>query len=428
MQCPMNVSSTFRICSPACFVARRAQLRGVAAALLVANFILSGLVANAQQATPELAKVTEFGEEFAWVQKKENRRWRAVNRTGKKLFKLRPYPQYLLAPSYGLSAIKFNDQWGFVDREGKYRVEPGYELVGRFHEGLAWVVDQNQFGFIDTTGEEVIAPEYPIAMDFSEGYAPVYNDTVWGFIDRSGSLRIPYAFYGVKPFKNGLAPAMDELAWGLIDQNGAWVVTPKYAFVGEFTEDGLAIAASFNVDTITVYDSIFTPVDSDELNELASTTGEVAMENVDTLVDINENTNKVYKLERVDTLRQPRVRPDSLYGYVARDGRYSIKPQYKALKPFREGLAAVKVDSAWGYINPAGRMVIAPTFDRAENFSEGLAPVQLNKQWGYIDREGNIRINPQFDEARAFKNGLAIVQVDGKFGFIDPSGKLVVGD
>jgi len=78
-----------------------------------------------------------------------------------------------------------------------------------------------------------------------------------------------------------------------------------------------------------------------------------------------------------------------------------------------------------GYINKDGKIMIGPQFDRARHFSEGLAPIRIGDTWGYIDKIGRIVISLLFDIDKvknggefyhgSFCEGLARVEVGGKW-------------
>src|SRR5262245_37222624 len=69
---------------------------------------------------------------------------------------------------------------------------------------------------------------------------------------------------------------------------------------------------------------------------------------------------------------------DDKRGYVDRNGRIVIKPQFEGACDLSEGLAVISTNEKGykqGYIDETGRIVIRPEFDRATDFSEGLAAV-----------------------------------------------------
>jgi hypothetical protein len=181
---------------------------------------------------------------------------------------------------------------------------------------------------------------------------------------------------------------------------------------------------------------------------------------------------------------------DSKWGYVDREGRFRISPQFDFADRFSEGLAAVKVGNRFGYIDLGGHFVVQPRYFRAgpfkdgfawvvtrkpfaplgsgeygfaingrvtyidrsgreirpsisaeyvSNFSEGMAAVRTGEivggcsgKVGYLNTKGDWAIKPQFDEARDFSDGLAAVNqggkchIGGKWGYIDKDGTLVI--
>ena len=119
------------------------------------------------------------------------------------------------------------------------------------------------------------------------------------------------------------------------------------------------------------------------------------------------------------------------WGYMSKDGDLVIKPVFRAVGLFHEGLASVQPGAAgWGYINKAGKLVVLADYHSVKEFSEGLAPVmpieKLNG-WGYINTSSELVISPQYNEAEPFSEGLAAVQVaDKRWGYIGQKGNLVI--
>jgi len=102
------------------------------------------------------------------------------------------------------------------------------------------------------------------------------------------------------------------------------------------------------------------------------------------------------------------------WGYIDTTGRVVIAAQFRSVKGFSEGRAAVKVEDRWGYIDVLGQMVVAAQFAYASDFSEGLATVEMDGKRGYIDPAGNVVIAPQFESSMPFHEGLAAVKPPGR--------------
>ena len=60
-----------------------------------------------------------------------------------------------------LFPIQQNNKWGFIDNTGKVVIEPQFEFVDKFSDGLALVnVGNRKMGYIDSSGQFVINPQF----------------------------------------------------------------------------------------------------------------------------------------------------------------------------------------------------------------------------------------------------------------------------
>ena len=85
-------------------------------------------------------------------------------------------------------------KYGYIDKTGKFIIEPIYEWAGPFKGKLAPVTKGNKYGYINTSGTLVLPYKYIFAEVFSDGLAAVYNGTSWGYIDETGNYVIPSQF------------------------------------------------------------------------------------------------------------------------------------------------------------------------------------------------------------------------------------------
>ena len=136
------------------------------------------------------------------------------------------------------------------------------------------------------------------------------------------------------------------------------------------------------------------------------------------------------------------------WGYINTAGEYVIEPQfydaYSSQKSdgrtttkyvdnawyFSEGLVRVMIGDKWGYIDREGKIVIEPQFDLAFFFDNGLALVRENdEKKGYINTEGEFVVVPQVDPPfyiSTLSNGLAVLKIDDKHGYINAKGEVVI--
>jgi tetratricopeptide (TPR) repeat protein len=87
-----------------------------------------------------------------------------------------------------LSLIPYRkgDRWGFCDKNKVIIIEPMYDEVGTFSEGLAAVKLNGKWGFVDTKGNVVIELKYNNVFSFYEGRAMVEFKGKSAYVDKKG--------------------------------------------------------------------------------------------------------------------------------------------------------------------------------------------------------------------------------------------------
>lgn len=141
---------------------------------------------------------------------------------------------------------------GYIDKTGRFRIQPRAWVPYQFSEGLARVRagDRDQWGYINHAGRVVIKMIYVGAGDFHEGLARVALGAMgfdektsrMGFVNKTGALAIRPQFWIVGNFSSGLASACVEdkgspffFKCGYIDKRGKWAIEPAFMFIlGDF--------------------------------------------------------------------------------------------------------------------------------------------------------------------------------------------------
>jgi tetratricopeptide (TPR) repeat protein len=78
------------------------------------------------------------------------------------------------------AAVLENGAWGFVDKSGKFAIEPQYEEARSFSNGFAAVKKFGKWGFINVENKMLIEPVFEDAKDFSsEGSVFVRQGDNW---------------------------------------------------------------------------------------------------------------------------------------------------------------------------------------------------------------------------------------------------------
>lgn len=330
-------------------------------------------------------------------------------------------------PAYKhLYVIYKNGKAGFIDSKGKIAIKPVYRRSTVFRNGFAIVsLDDDERFFIDSSGHRLTAPAFEEAWLFNEGLAGVKVNGKWGFIDRNGKLVIPAKFDAADSFCGGLAVVAvnkgDKLKFGFIDKTGKYTVQPKLNYITAFA-DGIA---QFSNDAEYIQRSTYFVVDTTAHYGLINSTGKVVAEP---------------KFNKIETFHEgfAGAVSEGRSGFIDKTGNWLKGFDGYVKRWFSEGLVAVYMPGkGYGYMDKNARFVIEPQFVEGKEFSGGLAPVKTEKGWGYIDKTGKMVIPEKFSDGNPFEGPLAMVymttgKVDPKdnfpeilYGYIDKTGRYI---
>jgi hypothetical protein len=232
---------------------------------------------------------------------------------------------------------------------------------------------------------------------------PVQNGKDFQYIDKEGKIIINPQFAVASVFREGLAlvkTSGDNGKFGFINEDGKYEIAANYKDGTVFSE-GLAWVVSEN--------GAPTAIDSK---------GEIKI----TLQDAE--TVKIFR----DGLAAFSILKDGEYqwGFVDKEGKVIISPQFSATGNFSEGKCEVlNKDGKWGYVDAEGKLIINYQFDAANKFVDGQAAVGFDGKAGAIDENGKYVINPQFDEIRTDGDLYAIRQGD-KWGWSNREGEIII--
>jgi hypothetical protein len=294
--------------------------------------------------------------------------------------------------------VKSGEKWGYINKKGEYKINPQFQDVGFFYDGLARVVSSNgKVGYISEDGKYAIPAKFKNGTNFSEGLAFVVSDGGHPTcIDKSGETKfqLKQAKY-VASFSEGLAMfiTVDEKV-GFVDKTGKVVINPQFEIALPFFEG-------------------FAAVCQDDKWGFIDKTGKIVINLQFESVGIFQNGKSVFS-------------DGNQVGFIDTKGAYVINPQFDLARSFREGMALIQSGRQYGYITENGKIEINPQFDRAYSFNSGLALIEQDDKYGYIDKTGKIQINPQFDDATSFFDDIAFVENADKWGIIDKQGKYLV--
>jgi len=229
--------------------------------------------------------------------------------------------------------------------------------------------------------------------------------------------------------------------WGYINDDGTFSIEPKYDFIREFNQRGIAVAAygeqeyglckvffiNKSGDTVSGPFSAYMPEFRNGMAILTTDqNGSVA---------VNENGKVVlqsnYRLcEYGDGMFSFYDSNAKKYGFIDIAGKVAVSAGYTSVENFDAGTAIVEKDSGvYSVIDRRGKVVKNLKYYDRYNSSEGLTSFYEPQTglYGYKRTDGTISLKPAYVSAQPFSGGCAIVGLAGKdgvsFGLIDRYGK-----
>ena len=331
--------------------------------LLVLSIVIASTYIHAQQQDDPLFPVND-GDRTLYI-----------DRTGNVVLTI-PYSGWRF--SEGLARVRIGNQTGYIDRTGKLVIGP-IPYGGRdFSNGLAMVEGgepctsaetKQKYGYIDRTGTLVI----PVTLtrpcnywgdqfDFtSDGLALTNIGDKWGFVDRTGKVVMQFDEAG--KFSEGLAPAKLNGKFGYIDSTGKFVINPVFDNALPFAE-GLAGVRSKDLwGFIDKRGKFIIPPKHLEVQNFSEDRASVLV-----------NREK-YEWATID-----------------RTGKIVIPARPDGVTHFSNGLSRIRINSEEGFIDKNGKTVIEPNFHHADEFRDGLAYAMEAEtaRKTYIDTTGKV--------------------------------------
>jgi len=318
-------------------------------------------------------------------------------------------------------------------------ITPNYWIPEFEGEGVTphWVRNAQAkvlWGFVDRNGRFVIQPSFDEAQTFCGNSAEVRKGSKKFRIDPSGT-ELPVGQESDYHYKDECSENEIVFSKDICDEAGAKLISAgdRDVVVHEFHE-GLAVFCMPMRMIKQFYPSYFhswdvmVPISKQE-EELARKRGYFGYVNEAGRIVVPPQFYRAGPFK--DGLAQVETVGDSgnlRGGFIDSQGKFIGGRTFSEVFPFSDGLARVNdsfKNGPCGFINRDGKL-IAEGLREASNFSQGVAPVKTDEHWALIDTKGQILKRFDFDEIERFEEGLAVVSKDGRKGFIDTHGDVVI--
>jgi len=379
--------------------------------------------------TAEFEQIEPFFEGLSPV--KQNGKWGYLDDKGNTVI----FPQFIGVEvfSQGKACVRQNNQYGLINRQGNFLILAKFDTIVHFEDDLLPVEIAGKWGYIDSQGKMIISPQFEGADKFCEGLALVWNGDKYGYIDITGKTIISLKFEGGDRFYQGIGRVWVRDKIGFIDQTGNFVIPPQFDYADPFINEITRVCQGNKWGYLSLPDSPlqisegFT-LEFDYADTIYLGWGRVRQGNLWGYVDLSGKIAITPQFDSVDNFEGnfARVKKGTLYGIIDKTGKLVVPATFNNVGNLVDNIAWVKIQQKYGYVDGMGTVIIIPQFDEAYPFQQNLARVKLNNKYGYIDRKGKSAIAPQFDNAKDFTEGLAPVKINNQWGYIHETGKMII--
>lgn len=361
-----------------------------------------------------------------------------------KEIKLHPYLVSAGQGETGKDGVYTIGKWGFQDDKGNIVIEPIYESVGDFSEGLCAVQTEEEGFYINTKGEKVISFEDStspaIGSMFKDGTAVVQ---IWTgeyeseriLIDKTGKRLNKTSYEYITRLDNGYFKCSTK--WSvtaqtkeeILDKTGK-VIIKADAMTGrsikESSEKGFVLYSRAASDAYTVY----------------NVKGKKVLKGkTDSYIEINGDTiwkwnGKKYDIYNWSGKKIGSTKNDSREGYISDKGKVLINAKkYDYAGDFINGVALVGKSGKYSLINEKGKVIKnLPKVYRVERITSGLILLEkkdgsqalMNTKGKYVFKFGKASSFTGFTWANDNSEYVKFIQ-NGKLGVLSgETGKVIV--
>lgn len=244
-----------------------------------------------------------------------------------------------------------NGKFGIVDDNDNIIIDPIFERVLPFGDGLIKVSYKGKLGLINNDGLVSVNPIYDslFRCAFDPNLIQVSLNNKKGIINSRGEIVVPLLFDDVLLSGKDKVIVRSQDKYGVVTFGLEEIIPCKYANIYHLKNDiFIATDAKINyifkqTQVIGEYEYISAPCDG-----------------------------------------RIRVQKDGKYGFVDLDGRLVIRCIYDDAGDFVTGLAKAKIRNEYGFIDRSGHIIIPFIYSEAHSFNEGLAKVGKYEVWKVI--------------------------------------------
>jgi hypothetical protein len=356
----------------------------------------------------------------------DNGKWGFVDIEGK--IRIEPKFEWLENFTEGLCPATLNGKVGYINKFGKTIIDFLFEEGEEFKEGRAVVKVNNKFSVIDRNGK-IISENWDEISDFSEGFAAVKKYDNIGYINKNGELAIECKFASASDFVNGKAIVEFNKKFGVILNNGVFIIPNEFEWIDDFRGDLCRVQKDELFGLVAINNPNLILPQYDFLEFLNNETLLAIKEDKCGIINVNGSIVSPFNFEfsgSINDFGHGRVivqNTKNKKGIINYNGKTVLPFEYKNLKLSADRFIPFEKKLKWGLTDSTQKIILKPNFDDLGNFDLGVAKAKMKKKWGIVDISGKWIIKPECQNIEQFStyfvgkknNLLGLISNEGKW-------------
>lgn len=299
--------------------------------------------------------------------------------------------QQIMPFSEEMAAVQSLDgKWGYIHvaLDGAKDIPCIWDAAGSFKDGYAVVSLDKQYGLIDTFGTVVIQPSFEDMRSYGEGMVPVKDNGKWGYVDAQDRLKLPFVYEDAGPFVSGVAVVVQNGKAFYIDTAGN-KVTGEFDDAWTFNENHTAkVKVGDRYGLIDTKGNYLVRPEWDNVWNLQE--GVATVQRSGKYGYVNQQGATAIEPMYSDVWSSsfgliPVKLPSGQWGYVDQQGNKAIQQEFSQAYNFSEGVGRVGQNGKYALIDLNGNALTQYSYKVMGYVREGYCPVMTtDNQWGYL--------------------------------------------
>jgi len=319
----------------------------------------------------------------------------------------------------GMAPVNVKGEWYFINRQGQ-KISDAYEEIQELGENVYVIKQNKKYGAADAYGNIIIQPQFDKMGDFKNGMAYYMNNNLYGFVSKEG-VASKAQYQWISDFdENRLAIIKLNNHYGLIDQNDNLILSPVYDLVIKAKGNIFIVVRNNKYGFYSGMGCFYSEIDYDFKKELSPayyTNGKLfklLKNNKQALMDLNGRISIDYgQYEEVHFAQSNliRVKRRTKYGFVDRRLSMAIPAKYNTATDFEDSLSICTLKQETFLVNTKGEEILK-TKGHIDRIEGGYYWIKEEGGNRLLDKKGRLVFSSI--ESYQFAPGYLVLEFENK--------------